>query len=98
MLLTPALEIILVAAYCEPLGRLLFPGDAYAGLSVLIYNLAVALALSMALGAWEGWRFPHCANRADQVSAGVHFGLGIAIVNAGIAFAGCTALKGELNL
>jgi hypothetical protein len=92
VLLTPAAEMILLNRFANGLGRYLFPRDPLAGLTVLKFNLPVMLLLSLALGIWAS---PKYANWFERVMFGIVLGITIAATNAGIAYAGCTAVFGH---
>lgn len=92
--MTPAVELVLVGLVSRPLGRLVhffFPKEPFPSLGILFLNLYVALALSMALGFWESWKYPQWEKRLGM---GLVFGFAIAFVNACIGFAGCAAMGG----
>lgn len=86
VLLTPSVELMVVNRFADRWGSYLFHGGELPGLGLLILNLPIALALSLALGIW------HLSDHAwpKRIYAGLLFGLGIATVSAGIAFAGCS--------
>ena len=88
LLLTPALELMIVPLLAKEWGRFLLPHAELPEVALLIYNLIVALALSMALGMW--WA-RHLGHWSDRTLAGLLFGVCIALMNGMIAFAGCTA-------
>jgi len=88
LLLTPAIQLILIAHWQWPLARLFFRGSYLPTVGVLWISFLVSLMFSFALGFWEAWRFKRWGKR---VGMGVAFGLGIAVVNLGVGFIGCSA-------
>jgi hypothetical protein len=86
VVLLPAAELGLVARYCKPLGQLFFPHEKYASLAVLIDNLFVAAALCWGIGVWLN---PH-HQWSYRIAGGLGYGLVLAILNVGIAYAGCS--------
>ena len=90
LLLSPAVEIGLVSFMAYPLGNFFFPSDEHLrGLAVMIYNLFVAAALCFGVGLWLVGSTGHWAVR---LANGLLYGILLAILNGGIAFAGCALL------
>jgi hypothetical protein len=87
LLLTPAVEMMLVGAIPLRRASYVLPHDNFPDLTLDVYNLPVALALSIALGLWLCWREPHWASR---VLGAISLGILIAFGNFAIGFAGCT--------
>ena len=88
LLLTPALELMFIPFVADRWGSYLLPHDEIPGLTLLIYNLPFAVALSMALGMWQAWDRPRWT---DCLFEGLALGFVIAAVNGTIAFAGCAS-------
>lgn len=93
VLLTPALELLLVSLWAGGPGRRFF-ADAELGpvVGAWFANLPVFFILCLGLGIWW-WENPAWPER---IGFGILVGLGIAVVNLTIAFAGC-ALGGMLG-
>jgi hypothetical protein len=73
------------------LGRLLLPHRAHNGqIAILIYNLMFGAVLCLLIGIWWRWRKSQVA---ASIFEGFLAGLLIALVNAGVAFAGCGILS-----
>jgi hypothetical protein len=88
LLLTPALELMFIPFVAKQWGRFLFPHTELPEVALLFNNLFLALALSLALGIWQAWPL---ANWPKRIATGLVLGIGIAIINGTIAFAGCAA-------
>lgn len=86
LLLTPSVELILVALIPIRWASYLLPHDEIPDLTLFIFNLPIAFALSMTLGVW----IARSSAWADRLLTGFCFGLVIAVVNGMIAFAGCS--------
>lgn len=86
-LFSPAFELMGIPFVADRWGDFLLPHDEIPGLTLLIYNLFVALALCVALGVWQAWQYPRWS---DRIATGLAFGIAIAIANGVIAFGGCS--------
>ncbi len=92
LLLMPSVETILLCLVPLRWASYLLPHDEIPDLTLLIYNLPVAFALSMALGVW----IARGSAQYDRLFTGFCFGLLIAITNGMIAFAGCSLVMPHL--
>ena len=86
LLFSPAIDLVFMPFVADRWGAFLFRHAELPDVALLMANLFVALALSIALGIWQAW---HCPRWFDRILVGIHVGLAIALVNGTIAFAGC---------
>jgi hypothetical protein len=91
LLVSPAVEILLMSLVADRWGMVLFPDHEIHELTFLFNNLFVALALSLVLGLWLAGTFRRWP---DRIGIGLVYGVCLAFLNGLIAFAGCAAGKG----